>query len=184
MPLRRNIRVVIELSYAPSSTPLRACGCSFCRATGWQTVVDPAGTLKMWAQDWSDILRYRFGTGAVEFLACKRCSVYVAAISQTPAGVKAVANVEDSLADRALFTAEPTLKTFDGESADQRIARHTATWMPAILHESDVLSRVGKISAPAISSHLSSPRVPNPAPQLSSICRHDGDAGQESGDVG
>ena len=129
-----NIRVVIELPHAPSETPLRACGCSFCRATGWQAVADPNGTFKMWAQDWSGVSRYRFGTGSVEFLACKRCSVYVAAISQTSAGLKAIANV-NSLADRVLFTAEPATMNFDGETVEDRLARHAATWMPAILHE-------------------------------------------------
>ncbi|TAL01640.1 MAG: aldehyde-activating protein [Rhodospirillaceae bacterium] len=129
-----NIRVVIELPNAPSETALRACGCSFCRTHGVRVVSDSSGAFKMWAQDWSSVTRYRFGTGTADFMLCTRCGTYVAAVAQTSSGLKAVANV-NSLNDRALFTAEPAIMNFDGETVEQRLARHAATWMPAILHE-------------------------------------------------
>ena len=131
-----NIRVVVELPSPPKQTALRACApgtCSFCRATGWRTVADPNGVFKMWAEDWGDVTRYRFGTGTADFLACRRCNVYVAAVCETASGQRAVVNV-NSLNDRNLFTAEPDLKNFDSESVEERLARRDKNWMPAIVH--------------------------------------------------
>ena len=128
-----NIRIVVELPSLPASTALRACGCTFCRAHGVRTVADPAGVLKVWAQDWNDVLRYRFESQTADFLICSRCGVYVGAICETPSGLRAVANV-NSLSDRARFVAEPNVMDHAGETPDARIARRAQTWLSAIIH--------------------------------------------------
>ena len=129
-----NIRVVVELPRSAADSPLRACGCSFCRAHGTRTVADPDGILKVWAEDWNDVQRYKFGTGTADFLMCRRCGVYVGAVCETASGLRAVANV-NCLNDRAMFKAAPSEPDFDGEDVDKRLARRAKTWMPAVVHQ-------------------------------------------------
>jgi hypothetical protein len=128
-----NIRIVVELATRPQETPLRACNCSFCRAHGVRTVSDANGAFKIWAQDWSEVIHYRFGTRTADFLLCQRCGVYVGAVSDTPAGLRGVTNI-NTLTDHALFVSPPTIMDYEDESQDARIARRTTNWMPVVMH--------------------------------------------------
>jgi hypothetical protein len=127
-----NIKVHLRLAQTPSETPLRACACSFCRAHQTRTVADPAGVFEVAAEDWSLVEPYRFGSRTADYLVCRRCGVYVAAVCETAAGLRAVVNI-NSLADRASFTAVPSAPDYDGESREARLARRAANWMPAVL---------------------------------------------------
>ena len=63
-----NLRLSLRLSQPPEDTLLRACGCSFCRAHNTRTTSDPDGSVEIWAEDWSLVESYRFGSGTAEFL--------------------------------------------------------------------------------------------------------------------
>ena len=108
-----NLRVALRLSQLPADMPVRACGCSFCRAHNTRTTSDPAGSADIRAEDWSLVESYRFGTGTAEFLLCRRCGVYIGAVCDTPAGPRATINT-NSLDDRALFTRTATAVDHDG----------------------------------------------------------------------
>jgi hypothetical protein len=128
-----NIRVRLRLSQAPQACPLRACACAFCRAHSTRTVADPAGLFEVEASDWSLVEPYRFGSGTADYLICRQCGVYVAAVCETSAGLRAVVNV-NCLADRARFTAVPSVVDYEGEATAARLSRRAANWMPAILN--------------------------------------------------
>jgi hypothetical protein len=128
-----NLRVRLRLSTAPAETKLRACACSFCRAHATRTVADPGGLFEVWADDWSRVESYRFDSRTADYLVCRRCGVYVAAVCATAAGDRAVVNV-NSLDDRAAFTQEPSAPDYAGETTEARLARRAANWMPAIVH--------------------------------------------------
>jgi hypothetical protein len=128
-----NLRLQLRLSQAPENTPLRACGCSFCRAHGTCTTSDPCGSVEVWGADWSLVEPYRFGSGTAEFLICRRCGVYVGAVCQTAAGARAVINT-NCLDDRAAFVRHPAPVDHDGETTEERLARRTANWTPATIH--------------------------------------------------
>jgi hypothetical protein len=128
-----NVRVSLRLSTPPEATPLRACACSFCRAHQTRTVADPAGLFELWAEDWALVEPYQFGTRTADYLLCRRCGVYVAAVCETASGLRAVVNV-NSLDARAAFTQAPSTPDYEGEATDARLARRAANWMPAILH--------------------------------------------------
>ena len=128
-----NLRLRVWLSAPPADQRLRACACSFCRAHSTRTVADAAGLAEVWARDWSDVEPYRFGSRTADYLVCRRCGVYVAAICETSAGTRAVVNV-NSLDDRAAFTRAPERSDYDGETPDTRLARRAAKWMPAQVH--------------------------------------------------
>ena len=96
-------------------------------------VSDPGGLFEVWADDWSLVENYHFGTGTCDFLICRRCGVFIAAISDMTAGARAVVNV-NCLSDRERFTALPAVHDFEGETIEFRSARRTANWMPTLLH--------------------------------------------------
>jgi len=126
------IHVRLQLTKRPQDNPLRACACSFCRAHNTRTVADPAGLFELWADDWSLIEFYRFGSRTADYLVCRRCGVYIAAVCETSAGPRAVVNTL-CLADRASFTQVPAVSDYDGETAEQRLSRRAVNWMPAII---------------------------------------------------
>jgi hypothetical protein len=128
-----NLRLILRLSEPPEAVRLRACQCSFCRAHATRTASDPNGAVEVWADDWSLVEPYRFGTGTAEFLICRRCGVYIGAFCETPAGSRAVINT-NALDERARFTGEPTPHDREGETLADRLARRAASWTPAVLH--------------------------------------------------
>jgi hypothetical protein len=128
-----NLALCLRLSQAPEDTPLRACGCSFCRAHNTRTASDAHGSVEIWAEDWSLVEPYRFGSGTAEFLICRRCGVYVGAVCVTTVGARAVINT-NCLEDRATFIRQPAPVDHDGEATQDRLARRAANWTPANIH--------------------------------------------------
>ena len=127
-----NIHARLRLTRPPEKTPIRACTCSFCRSHNPRMVSDPGGLFEFRADDWSLVERYRFGTRTCDFLICRRCGVFIAAVAEMTEGVRAVVNV-NCLNDRARFISAPTMHEFQGETIDSRLSRRAANWMPAIL---------------------------------------------------
>jgi hypothetical protein len=133
-----NIHVRLRLPKAPEDNPLRACTCSFCRSHSPRMLSDPEGLLEVWADDWSLVQAYRFGTRTCDFLICRQCGVLIAAVSDMRAAeARAVVNV-NCLIDRARFTASPRVHDFEGETVESRSARRNANWMPAIIRRGPV----------------------------------------------
>ena len=128
-----NLRVRLRLTRPPAEVQLRACGCSFCRRHNTRTASDPEGTVDIWADDWSLVQLYRFGSGTAEFVICRECGVYIGAMGDIPSGKAAVINTT-CLDDRALFTREPAPTDHDGETTESRIARRAANWTPLTIH--------------------------------------------------
>jgi hypothetical protein len=128
-----NLRVRFSLTQPPADVRLRACGCSFCRAHNTRTASDPQGAVDIWADDWSLVQLYRFGTGTAEFVICGRCGVYIGAIGDTASGTRAVINT-NCLDDRSAFTREPAPTDHDNETTENRLARRATNWTPATIH--------------------------------------------------
>jgi hypothetical protein len=128
-----NIQVHIRLTKAPPDNVIRSCACSFCRSHATRTVSDPVGQADIRAGDWSLVQRYRFGSQTADYLLCRRCGVYVAAVCETAAGARAVVNTL-CLRDRAAFTSDAIRPDYDDETTETRLARRAANWMPATLH--------------------------------------------------
>jgi hypothetical protein len=127
-----NIHVRVRLSKPPQDNPLRACTCSFCRSHSPRMVSDPGGLFEVWADDWSLVENYRFGTGTCDFLICRHCGVFIAAVSEMMAGARAVVNV-NCLSDRERFTSVPAVHDFEGETVEDRLSRRATNWMPAVI---------------------------------------------------
>jgi hypothetical protein len=112
----------------PEDLPVRACQCSFCRRHGARTVADPEGRLTIRAEPGS-LNRYGFGLRTADFLLCACCGTYVAAVVTANGASRATLNAAGTLlAGFETRPAEPV--SYDGETAEARIARRLGAWTP------------------------------------------------------
>lgn len=128
-----NLSLKLRLSTVPGDVRLRACQCSFCRAHNTRTTSDPQGAAEIWAKDWSLVQLYRFGTATADFLICRRCGVYIGAVTETEDGTRSVINT-NCLQDRGAFSAAPVPVNHDGEATQDRRERRVGSWTPTIIH--------------------------------------------------
>ncbi len=129
-----NLELVFETVRPPAELTVRACGCSFCRRHGGRTVSDPAGRVEVLVRDPAGLSRYRFGLGTAEFLVCRNCGVYVAAVMTEAGSAYAIVNV-NALATPEVFAATTVPVSYDRESETERRARRRSRWSPARVSE-------------------------------------------------
>lgn len=115
----------------PNRWPIRACQCSFCRLHAAVTTSDPTGWLSFEAADSALLQRYRFGTGATEFLICRNCGVYLGATIRVDASGFGVLNLNTMRSPPHDLPA-PTPMNYDGETVAKRSARRAAGWTPLL----------------------------------------------------
>jgi hypothetical protein len=128
-----NIEVAFEPAQAPSELQLRECACSFCRRHGATGVSDPAGKLEITLRAPAEVSRYRFALRTADFLVCRICGVYVAAVCSVENVTYGVLN-SNVLDERAAFTRPAVRVDFDGEIAAERMTRRSRVWTPAAVH--------------------------------------------------
>jgi hypothetical protein len=126
------VTVALESALPPGQLPVRVCGCGFCARHRPIYTTDPAGQLTVYAADEEALLRYRFGLRLADFLMCRVCGVFVAALDPQPPA-RAVLNLV-VLDHAAEFTGPTTRFTdYDREDITTRRARRARTWTPAAL---------------------------------------------------
>lgn len=126
------LRLELATEREPATLPVRLCGCSFCARHAPRYTSDPAGHVAIQLASDEAASRYRFGLQLADFLICRTCGVFVAALEPGPPA-RAVINllVLDRAAD---FVAEPTRFTgYDSEDVAARSARRAKAWTPATL---------------------------------------------------
>jgi len=126
------LHVTFETPTPLAELPLRACQCSFCRKHGVLSTSDPAGRAVFKVDSPEALQRYRFGTKTAETLICRHCGIYLAATVAIDGALYAVINV-NAFDDRTAFERAPEAMNYEGESAEQRIARRRMKWTPATL---------------------------------------------------
>jgi hypothetical protein len=124
-----NIELDFETVVAPQEMEIRACQCSFCRKHGSRAAADPAGRLTIRVRDETAMARYRFGLETAEYLVCRACGVYVAAITIGENEMCGIVIV-NALDESKLFTRAPVAVDFDAEGREARLARRRARWTP------------------------------------------------------
>lgn len=123
-----NIRLGFSTGLDPSRIEVRACQCSFCVKHGSRAAADPDGRLIISVKDEMRLHRYRFGLRTADYLICRECGVYVAAIT-ADADARAIVII-NALDDQKRFSQQPIPVDFDAESKAQRQARRRSRWMP------------------------------------------------------
>jgi len=128
-----NLTLTFETRHRPEELPVWECGCSFCRRHGARTTSDPEGRVSIRIRDPAQLARYRFGLATADFLVCRRCGVYLAAVipADHENGARATVNVTAlDAADR--LTHPPAPVAYGAESADERRARRRSNWTPVV----------------------------------------------------
>ncbi len=104
------------------------CGCSFCRTHGARTSADRGGLLQITERP-PGAARYRFALKTADFLVCRGCGTYVAAIIENDAKLFATLNV-NTLDCRDDFDPAPPVVHYDEETVAERLARRFDRWTP------------------------------------------------------
>ncbi|MEO8224371.1 MAG: aldehyde-activating protein [Gammaproteobacteria bacterium] len=125
----------IEYTYTtallPTRWPVRLCQCGFCRKHGARSTSDSAGELHFRFERPEFLRRYRFALRTADFLICKECGTYVAAVLLSGRGAQAVINL-NTLREppKGLRPGKPV--SHDDESGETRRARRVLTWTPVV----------------------------------------------------
>ena len=125
------LKVIYRTEIEPAHWPLRHDGCSFCRRHGVVGTSDPAGQVAFEVGDASLVRYYRFAQKSAQFMLCGECGVFVAALTETAAGERAVINAR-VLDGISLNFNEVTDAHFDDETPMQRAERRLRHWTPVI----------------------------------------------------
>lgn len=124
-----NVSLKFTTCVTPGDTTVRACDCSFCRKHGLRAVSDPEGGVDIRVRDASELSRYRFGHRSADFLVCRRCGVYVAALIEVDGERYATLNV-NALEEAEAFMQPPQPVNYDDETLQERTERRRAKWTP------------------------------------------------------
>jgi hypothetical protein len=119
-----------ETSRSPDLWQIRACQCSFCRRHGARTTSDPSGRVLFEVRHKGALLRYQFGLRTADFIVCRNCGVYLAAVLTSEKGEFATLNVNALSEPLQLESASPV--SYNEESAKERQSRREQRWTPVI----------------------------------------------------
>lgn len=121
-----NIQYRIETPLPAEQITARACDCSFCRLHGAKNWSDPDGRAVITISDEALLTRYLFALKTSEFLICRQCGAYAAAVLNGEDGLRATLNLRlTGMRD----IAEQSI-SFGGETTADRVARRQRVWMP------------------------------------------------------
>ena len=95
-------------------------------------MTDPAGHLAIHATHEDTFGRYAFGLRTAEYLICKTCGVYGAAVSTCESEPRGIAIVS-CLDEHRQFTSEPIAVEYDAENRDDRVQRRRKRWTPVTM---------------------------------------------------
>jgi hypothetical protein len=125
----RKIAVSFETAMPVEDIPLRACGCSYCRGHGAKTVADPNGQLTISAgRDAFD--RYQFGLRTADYIVCRTCGTYVAAVISNGEEERATLNAAGTRLEQ-VWNRPAQAVHYDQENFEQRRSRRLAAWTPS-----------------------------------------------------
>jgi hypothetical protein len=122
------IRATLYATKPAAALQVRACQCSFCTRHGAMTVSDPAGRAELRIER-AALAPYRFGMRSGTSLICARCGMYAGVIIEEGGKVWSALNARGlAIAELKDRVAEPVV--YEGETAEQRMARRKAKWTP------------------------------------------------------
>ena len=124
-----NINYFFTTSVSPDLWSVRKCNCSFCsKRIHHIHCSDPKGSVTFLFSDSQNVNLYRHGTKTADFVICKTCNSYMAAVMLTSKGRVSVINLEH-LINKIKFTEINNLSWVD-EDLESRLFRRDMTWTP------------------------------------------------------
>ena len=132
----------LKASFATRKSPqelgVRTCQCEFCRRVGAINVSDPEGEVVIDANA-EDVIRYRFALRTADFLICKHCGVYIAAVTGAAPDFRSTINVAGLRMTEFLGIEEQKMQ-YGAEGAVARVARRAEKWTPTRFTDKDLNS--------------------------------------------
>jgi hypothetical protein len=122
------LKASFESKKPPQQLGVRTCQCDFCRRVGAINISDPDGAVVIDAKE-SDVIRYRFALRTADFLICKQCGVYIAAVTGEGSKIRSTLNVAGLRMTEFLDVAEQPMQ-YGAEDAAARVARRAEKWTP------------------------------------------------------
>lgn len=92
--------------------------------------------MEMQVKDGSQVNRYHFGLGTVDFLICKGCGNYIGAVQEVDGQLYGIMNA-NLTENRGVQFGEADHRFYEEESKEERAARRKAVWTPATLTVGD-----------------------------------------------
>jgi hypothetical protein len=129
------IEIELATHSEPSRIDVRACQCSFCRKHNSRAIGDPNGRIVIRINDPQNLSSYEFGLRTATYLVCRRCGVYVAAVTKEEP-LRAIA-ILNALRDHERFTQPARPVDYSNESREERLSRRRLNWTPANMLISD-----------------------------------------------
>jgi hypothetical protein len=130
-----NLRFELTTQLAVDDLLIRACQCSFCRSHAAKSTSDANGSVQFFVQNWENLNCYQFDAKTANFLICKICGAYLAAVTTVDSQQWATVNLNTtSLRDRPAIPV-----SYDSETRQERLKRRSQRWTPVkpllALHE-------------------------------------------------
>ena len=125
------IRMKYRSELPAAEHTLRACQCRFCRKHASRAVSDPNGLTEITILDGLKMSPYRFGFRTADYIVCRECGVYVAAVMSEGDRAWSV-TIVNALEDAGDFTGPVEPVDFSDEDEQGRLARRRARWTPTI----------------------------------------------------
>lgn len=130
------LKASFETQKTPAELGVRTCQCAFCRRHGAVNISDPEGEAVFDVAP-DDLLRYRFGLRTADFLTCRHCGVYAAAVIGEGGEMRSTLNAAGlGLKDFLGLEAEPM--EYGSESTEERTARRFRRWTPTRFIDPDL----------------------------------------------
>lgn len=112
----------------------RACQCGFCRQHAARCWSDPEGRAHLLVTDPTALQHYRFGLNTADFLLCRHCGGYLGAMipEAVSDGQTEPARITLNLRLTELRERPAQAADYEGETAEQRMARRRRGWTPLV----------------------------------------------------
>lgn len=128
-----NISYMLDWGDAPAEISTRACTCSFCVKHGGVWTSSPTGSLEVTVNDSTHVSEYSFGTKTAQFHVCTTCGVVPVVTSEIEGRLYAIVNVNAFDGVDSSLVRSATAARFDGESAEERLARRKRNWIQDVV---------------------------------------------------
>ncbi|MFC2953003.1 GFA family protein [Marinicaulis aureus] len=122
------LKASFETEKTPEALGVRTCQCAFCRAHGAINISDPEGITTIDCAP-ENVRRYTFALRTADFLLCKNCGVYIAAVMGEGERIVSTLNVVGLSMKEFLDIAEAPME-YGAETTEKRIGRRFEKWTP------------------------------------------------------
>ena len=130
------LKATFESQKTPAALGVRTCQCAFCRAHGAVNISDPGGLTTIDAAA-DDVNRYTFALRTADFLICKTCGVYIAAVMGEGDRIVSTLNVA-GLRIAEFDDVDEAPMEYGAEDTQTRIARRYDKWTPTTFTDTNL----------------------------------------------